>query len=553
MKKLLTLTALFALLLCVPAQADVTNYTGLSGTDATDWNDATNWDNGLPRYDTANVDAYIGDTFNVVTTADYLYPTTPDVGKFDVYIGYGGTASFTVSAGHSFNAGENKMIYVGDRNDGAAIVGTGTLNVAGTLLAGDTMRIGQTSYTTVGTLSVLDGGTLTAATTTVQLYRGEMLIGSTATVSMGGLFRINTLNDTYEGEVNMTTNGAAIGTIYGLGTLDVEFDTDSTLVLTHTGAEAIGDSWTIMQNVENFYDYGTTTAGGHFGNIKTQDEDPGGAQARLYSADYSGGSLVVTMIGTDTGGNVDVTADATYQGGHYTRLQDNLNLQNGVTLTVKEGTLDLGGIVIRCGENAGGGTIILQGGTMVSGGAYASINIGKVGTNYGQFILEGGAVDLQDNITINNGLLHLKPGVTVTRNYGNFAVRDTSTVKFDIDTSLGALPEDALSAWTSEGNNLQLESGSTLELAFLNGAADGTVFTLFSGINTIQIDVDYTGEFGTLTVTGLEAGQSVELTYTAESVAAAADGTIIATIVPEPATMSLLALGGIAMLRRRKK
>ncbi len=552
MKKLFTFTALFALLLCVPAQADVTNYTGLSGTDVTDWNDATNWDNGLPRYDSANVDAYIGDTFNVVTTADYLYPTTPDVGKFDAYIGYGGTATFTISAGHSFNAGENKAIYVGDRNDGASVVGTGTLNVEGTLLAGDSMRLGQTSYSSVGTLNIADGGTLTAATTTIQVYRGEMLIGSTATVNMGGLFRINTVNDTYEGEVNMTTNGAAIGTINGLGTLDVEFDNNSTLVLTHTGAENIGDSWTVMQNVENFYDYGTTTPGGHFGHIKTQDEAPGERQARLYSADYSGGSLVVTMIGKDTGNNVDVTADAIYQGGHTTDLQDNLNIRDGATLTVKEGTIDLTGIVMRIGQYGTSGTLILQGGTIISNqNSFPDIIIGG-SSNFGTMILEGGTLDLRDNIQMQNGLIHIKPGVTITRNRTYFSVENTSTVKFDIDTSIGTLAE-SLSTWTSEGNELRLATASVLELAFLNGADNGSEFTLFSGVETFLVDVDNTGEFGTVTATGLEAGQSVVITYTAESSLGAADGTVTATIIPEPATMSLLALGGMAMLRRRKK
>ena len=213
---------------------------------------------------------------------------------------------------------------------------------------------------------------------------------------------------------------------------------------------------------------------------------------------------------------------------------------------------DIGFKVARIGENSGGGTLILQGGRITSDGQFASFNIGN-GSNYGTVILEGGTLDLQDNVNIKNGFLHIKDGVTVTDNNGNFIVLDPSTVKFDINTSLGANPEDALSEWTSNGNDMKLESGSTLDLDFLNGADTGTVFTLFSGVQNIWDDDNFAGEFGMVDVTGLELDQSIVMTYTAESAGGAADGTITATVVPEPATMSLLALGGMAMLRRRKK
>ncbi len=57
-------------------------------------------------------------------------------------------------------------------------------------------------------------------------------------------------------------------------------------------------------------------------------------------------------------------------------------------------------------------------------------------------------------------------------------------------------------------------------------------------------------QYGSLTgtfagVTGLDSGYSIVYDHNG--------GTEIAAVVPEPATMSLLALGGIAMLRRRKK
>ncbi|MBT3277829.1 MAG: PEP-CTERM sorting domain-containing protein [Phycisphaerales bacterium] len=529
-----------------------TSFTGGVGGTETNWNVETNWDNGLPRYEGGNVNASIGDGFDVVVTADYTWDhATEGTGKYDIYVGDGGTSSLTVSTGTTLSSGSNKDIFIGNKNVGD---GYGTINVEGTLIAGDEMRIGQVNSTAVGILNVANGATLTATATAVQLYRGEIHIGSTANVSIGQKLRLYSKNDTYEGELNMTTDGTAIGTIDGLGTLDVEFDNKATLVLTHAGAENVGDSWTVMENVENFYAYNTTTAGGHFAYIKTQDNDPGDAQSRIYSADYTDdGSVVVTLVAKDSGGvNYTINHDVVYQGGHTTMLPDNINLINGAEMTVKEGTLILDGKVARIGENSGGGTLILQGGRITSDGQFASFNIGN-GSNYGTVILEGGTLDLQDNVNIKNGFLHIKDGVTVTDNNGNFIVLDPSTVKFDINTSLGANPEDALSEWTSNGNDMKLESGSTLDLDFLNGADTGTVFTLFSGVQNIWDDDNFAGEFGMVDVTGLELDQSIVMTYTAESAGGAADGTITATVVPEPATMSLLALGGMAMLRRRKK
>ena len=123
----------------------------------------------------------------------------------------------------------------------------------------------------------------------------------------------------------------------------------------------------------------------------------------------------------------------------------------------------------------------------------------------------------------------------------------TSTLGFTIDADATGIDEVATITGDTDGYGLAAEAGTTLDLVFAGTASVGDRFLLMSNLNT-----DILPEFQTVTVSGSLSASDIQLVYTSE-IAGDATGMVEAVVVPEPATMSLLTLGGIAMLRRRKK
>lgn len=90
-------------------------------------------------------------------------------------------------------------------------------------------------------------------------------------------------------------------------------------------------------------------------------------------------------------------------------------------------------------------------------------------------------------------------------------------------------------------NLRQVEAAQNLVIdasAYTGGAGDIDLITFASNLG---------GDFGSVSITGLDAGLASAISYDADSV------NLNITAVPEPASTSLLALGGLALILRRRK
>jgi autotransporter-associated beta strand protein len=98
-------------------------------------------------------------------------------------------------------------------------------------------------------------------------------------------------------------------------------------------------------------------------------------------------------------------------------------------------------------------------------------------------------------------------------------------------------------------------SSATLALSAGSGLKDGDLYFVLVNDSTDAINGTFTGLANNSLFT--TQGLQFQISYVADSVGNAMSGgndiALLAVAVPEPSTLSLLALGGLAMLRRRRR
>ena len=285
-KKMLCSMVVLVMVIGLPAYA-ATTFTGAASSD---FNDAANWDNGLPGKLTLGTggDAVVNAT--AVVTADYAEGAGDD--GFVLTIGSGTSGSLTLPAG--------LILYPADGFDyddsgtqtcdtliGVGVGGVGTFNIAGAYTsvgAGVDMFIGDAAGG-YGVVNVLDGG-LMDIRKAVEIINGKLTIGATALMGTG-------LQDEL-----VVDNGGTLEFILGAAdlvtpryhgkSLLVELGSASTLELTTTGA-VIGDSWLLIDDITSFGGVDGGDGTGVFGSVVNNE-------GLTIDIGYDGGALTATVI-----------------------------------------------------------------------------------------------------------------------------------------------------------------------------------------------------------------------------------------------------------------
>ena len=179
------------------------------------------------------------------------------------------------------------------------------------------------------------------------------------------------------------------------------------------------------------------------------------------------------------------------------------------------------------------------------GGSNYAVN-GSSGTEAGQ-LGGSGTIALSDNLQTFNftgvdsdSLATLRPGAsstdTAALTLGSLAVNTTvnlnnfSLLQVDVD---GASMSDRVDVF----GDLTLGAGSALDLISLADAFDGSSYVIASYTGSL------TGTFGS--ITGLDP--AYEINYGTRS-----NSAITLNVIPEPASLALLGLGGLCLLSRRR-
>ncbi len=308
------------------------------------------------------------------------------------------------------------------------------------------------------------------------------------------------------------------GTVLGQGTLGIGSDTAlGTGVLEFTGAadvEAVGGPRRLNNGLYVFLGSNTTktanfigsedlTFAGDFG-IKAGVNDGTFVFNVTGSGDVTLEGAIAVTIGTQPrniekrgGGRLILDGDSTYAG--QTRLRAGTLLVNGTT--TGQGDYLIGGPTIEASVRLGGE--------------------GSIGLASGKTFTVEGTADWSAAVGPGRGIGTLRVGTSGAGNTVLFG--DYGVLGIDIadDGSCDLLAVDG-----------DLDLSSLLDRLTVTGTPGGMSYQILT----------YTGQrTGEFTLTDLPAGYAVDYTQ----------ANSVWLIVPEPATLALLAMGGVALLRRR--
>jgi hypothetical protein len=284
---------------------------------------------------------------------------------------------------------------------------------------------------------------------------------------------------------------------------------------------------------------------------------PGQSAQQVYVGQGAGdGSLIIT-----SGGELSVTteflvAHDSGRNGTYTQNGGTLSvgthyyLGNGggtATATVTGGVLNTTGALRLSdfdGNSSANSSFTINGGTLNTGGLVAiGVRTGGTGTGRGTFDIGGDAiVNIGENVamrpgagnsfTVNGSGADINVNRPAGPNVTGFEVHQANDVNFNFDgAGVSAVDIAALMRWSHADSTLNVDATAL--------GTSGT-FDLFTFDGYFNNGIT---RFGTENLT-LAPGMTGEIQYTANS--------IQLVMVPEPASLGLLALGGLFALRRRR-
>ncbi len=247
-----------------------------------------------------------------------------------------------------------------------------------------------------------------------------------------------------------------------------------------------------------------------------------------------------------TGGET-VTVNATATGGAFTRvynnshliinanltLTDDLVIQSGSTVTMNAGMLELNPEKLKIGEGAGTGAFYMKGGT-----AHVNEDIE---------LFAGGLLEFSGGSFTHDVPLEFEGGTIRVVGDGASLISLTNTDPGNGTYEFVPTAAGGITAITSGDTKTGLLN---VNLDALSASATMTLFT--GGWVDVFLVGDVTITQGATTLTAGTAG-SLLLNEYALTYPGANSMDLEVNVIPEPATMSLLALGGLAMLRRRRR
>ena len=274
------------------------------------------------------------------------------------------------------------------------------------------------------------------------------------------------------------------------------------------------------------------------------------------------------------------------------------DIESGSTVEIKPGASLTGTANWKFGDNGTSGvtgTMIQTGGTLITSG---DIYLGDDSDDHGVYKISGGSVELGDDLKLGDdgeGLLELSGTGAITV-HGYIAISNKvapNSVGF-FDISGGTLTQAGDKTAPGHGDNddrltvadeapgtLRITGGlATINVSNFEQRSGGTFEAVMNGtgistINCVGVAggpasyMDLSGDlnisfaagdpppvgFYDLIVADTRVGTFTNITAPANALVTYATGSEIVRIevVPEPATMSLLAIGGLALIRRRRR
>ena len=519
-------------------------------TGAGNWNNGTgnvNWANG----DTATFGgpdgAYTINLGGAITTGNLVTALTFSGGGYTLQapsalnLNLGTTANTTafihVAAGKTAVIGDN-ISAVKATSGSLNLVGGGTLQIgSGTPGGGAVLQNAQANANEIrggSTLEIRTGGTLTSATSVVL---GSLTANENFTnrlIISGGSAAINS-NNLVLGNNTAGQTSSAVLTV-GAGTLNVAAATGTLRFGTTNAAAGTNTSATVHLNG------GTLTVG------------------RVFQGTESGGG-VISSIFNFNGGTLRVQAGSTNAANYMSGL-DQANIQaggaildsNGVNVTVAQifqhdsalGVTPDGGLtktglgsLTLSGPNSYTGTTTVAAGQLLINGAHSGG--GLITVSAGATL--GGSGSAGDVDALAGA--RLSPGSAATPSdhgllFGSLLLTGTTELDFDLDAP-SLVPDIANSDFIQLGGSLRLDGVLNINPRGGFGApAGGEKWLLMS----------YSGSLtdNTLTV-GSAPTLAGGLFYAIDT---NTSGSVFLSVVPEPATVGLLGVGLVLLLRRMR-
>jgi hypothetical protein len=281
-RKLICLASLVLVLAVTVGTAEaVTNFNNANGDS--NFNDAGNWDNGLP---TGGNDGIISNGLTAIHSDGTLVNTNTAM----VTVGADGAAGTLNIANGSLETESGTPGYrVGV---GAGSVGTLNIDNGGILIvkgAGADILLGDPAGG-YGEINVLDGGEL-------QSRKALEIVNGRISYSAHSV-NTNSVRDELvvdnSGTLAFEIDGDTVATIPG-SSLIIELGSNSTLELTLKGDYSIGDSWILITGISTFTGVDGGDGTGEFGNVTN-------TQGYGFKIDYdtANGNLVATFEGLAT-------------------------------------------------------------------------------------------------------------------------------------------------------------------------------------------------------------------------------------------------------------